>query len=324
MIDWSQLLLVGLFLLGVAMVYYLALRWIVVKIRRGQPKTFADRILHRLGPWTTVLALFGLACMAYGRFIEPYGLTVTTYRIETEKIPAGETVRIVQLADLHVREDGPRERALPALVTSLKPDIIVHTGDLFGKKACAESVLVRLMKAWDCPQYSCSGNLDYLGDYSQVMRESGVHDLNRAKAIVTVRTARICIDGFGVDSFWAMPSDLGKLPDETYNVVLFHRPSGFPLTWGSKADLMLSGHTHGGQIRLPFFGALVTMELTGKRWEYGLYEEEGKKLIVSRGIGCEPYTFELRFLCPPEVVVVDLVGVDSTPTQSAVNLPATS
>ncbi len=313
MITHAQWLSAWLFTLAWALTYYVALRWLLVKAFRVPPRTRAGRVLLRLGPWAAILGLAGIAAIAYACLFEPRRLTVTAYRIETHKIPAGEKVRLVQLADLHVREYGPREKALPALVASLKPDVIVHTGDFFGKNANAEPVLTRLLKAWESPQYACSGNLDFLGDYDRVMRETGVHSLDRSKAIVNIRNARICIVGFSAESVWAMPVDLKKLPEETYNIVLFHLPSGFSLIAGSQADLMLSGHTHGGQIRLPYWGALITMDPAGKRWEYGLYEEEGKKLIVSRGIGSEPYTPEIRFLCKPEVVVLDLVGVDAPP-----------
>ena len=101
---------------------------------------------------------------------------------------------------------------------------------------------------------------------------------------------------------------MAELPANTFNIVLYHHPSGFAQTWGTPTDLMLAGHTHGGQIRLPLYGALVTLDRFGKRWESGRFRENGVTLIVSRGLGCEPGTPEMRFCCRPEVVVVDLVG----------------
>jgi predicted MPP superfamily phosphohydrolase len=76
-----------------------------------------------------------------------------------------------------------------------------------------------------------------------------------------------------------------------------------------KVDLYLAGHTHGGQIRLPLFGAVFTASSYGKRYEQGLYEIGETTLYVSRGLGMEGQGApRARFLCPPEIVAVDLVG----------------
>lgn len=157
------------------------------------------------------------------------------------------------------------------------------------------------------------GNLDLLADFDQTMRSAGVRVLNGTHEVKTVGGARLCIAGLVSGAEWQMAKVLQKLPRETFNVVLYHHPQGFPETWNTPADLMLAGHTHGGQIRLPVYGALVTLDRYGKRWESGFFDEHGVKLIVSRGLGCEPHTPEVRFLCPPEVVVIDLIGSGPRP-----------
>ena len=303
---------VGLFAGAIALVYLLAIRWCVDRFRGKEPRSRFDLLFRSRGIGAVLLGLAaaGLACMAYGFIVEPYWLAVKTYNIETPKIPKDEQVRIVHLADLHVRGNGPRERRLPELVQSLRPDLILHTGDLFGSaESSIEPVVAGLARSWDVPQYACKGNLDGLDRFERTLRSAGVTVLNNSRAEETIRGARLRIAGFKSGAESQMPRALPQLfgPD-TFNIVLYHHPQGFPCTWNTPADLMLAGHTHGGQIRLPWYGALITLDRFGKRYESGFFEERGKRLIVSRGIGCEPYTPEVRFLCRPEVVVIDIIG----------------
>ena len=301
---------VGLFCCTIFLIYSLAFRWSIAQIRGRQPSGRLDKAF--LSGWVGAAllsaAVAGALCMVYGFFVEPKRLTVTYYSIETPKIAKGERVRIVHLADLHVRQNGPRERALPELVRSLNPDLILHTGDFFGPMTGLEPVIVRVLRSWNVPQYACEGNLDCLGDFYGVMKKAGVTVLADRIAQQNVRSARFSIAGFPSLGEDFIHRKLMELPRDTFNIVLYHHPQGFPETWGTPADLMLAGHTHGGQVRLPWYGALITFDEFGKRWEGGFYDENGVKLVVSRGIGCEPSVPEVRFLCPPEVDVIDLIG----------------
>jgi predicted MPP superfamily phosphohydrolase len=308
--DW-QFIRVGLFVGAIVITYWLAFRWVFDRWRGNTPRSRLDRIFqsNRTGGVLLGLAGLGIVCVAYGFLFEPRRVTVTTYKIETPKLPAGQRLRLVQIADLHVREDGPREKALPDIVRSLHPDIILHTGDFFGTRADVNSIVVKLLRSWDVPQYASAGNLDGLGDFEGCMRQAGVVVLNGAQAATcSVRGIRLSIRGFPSGTEEIMRRHLDRLPRDTFNIVLYHHPQGFPKTWDTPADLMLAGHTHGGQVRLPFYGALITLDRFDKRWESGFFEERGVRLVVSRGIGCEPAVPEMRFWCPPEVVVIDLIG----------------
>ena len=307
-LSYYELVRVGFFCGGTALVYFLAIRWCLFRWREKRPTTAFERAFDKGGPFVLGLAGVGSLCIAYGFLVAPNRLTVTHYSIETPKLPKGQRVRAVHLADLHVREKGPRERRLPELVRRLKPDLILHSGDFFGKGEGIEPVLVELLRSWDVPQYTCAGNLDGLGDYRGTMRAAGVTSLNNRSVSESVRGARLTITGFWPGTEDAMAQRLSGLPEDTYNIVLYHYPHGYPRTWGTPADLMLAGHTHGGQVRVPLYGALVTLDDYGKRWEAGHFDENGVTLIVSRGLGCEPNTPEVRFWCPPEVVVIELIG----------------
>ncbi len=91
------------------------------------------------------------------------------------------------------------------------------------------------------------------------------------------------------------------------SLLLYHSPEMMPLVQQHDVDLYLCGHTHGGQVRVPGYGALITSAVTGKRYEMGRYDENGTTLYVSRGIGLEGLSApRLRLFCPPEITLVEI------------------
>ncbi len=104
---------------------------------------------------------------------------------------------------------------------------------------------------------------------------------------------------------------LGAGPRDTITLLLYHTPDLAPEAAAAGIDLQLSGHTHGGQVRLPLFGALYAASLYGKRYEVGRLSEGGLTLYVTRGVGLEGKGApRVRFLCPPEIVLWELGGLD--------------
>ena len=308
--SFIELLRSGLFIGCLAATYLLSARWCISRLfHRTSVNARAGFLLSgQAGGVLLTLAVIGMACCVYGVFIEPRHLRVTEYRIETPKIRKGEKVRVVHLADLHVRGKGPRETQLPDLVRSLKPDLILHSGDFFARAGDTAAIVTELLRSWNAPQYACEGNMDYLADFQGVLRGAGVKVLDCELAEETVRGAKIRLFGCSAGTEWRLTEALNRLSPDAFTIVLCHAPHAFPRIWHTPADLMLSGHTHGGQICLPWYGAVITLDEFGKRYESGLIEENGAKLVVSRGIGCVAALPEMRFLCPPEVVVIDLIG----------------
>ena len=99
------------------------------------------------------------------------------------------------------------------------------------------------------------------------------------------------------------------VPPEKYTLLLYHSPDLMPEASRAGIDLYLCGHTHGGQIRLPLWGAVVTSSKYGKRYEMGCYQAGSTTLYVSRGIGLEGKGApRMRFLCPPEIELFELRG----------------
>jgi predicted MPP superfamily phosphohydrolase len=100
---------------------------------------------------------------------------------------------------------------------------------------------------------------------------------------------------------------------DAFTLLLYHTPDVLPAAADVGVDLYLAGHTHGGQLRLPFLGALVTASIYGKRYEMGAYRQGNTLLYVSRGVGMEGKGApRARFLCPPEIVLFTLAGDEQT------------
>jgi len=121
---------------------------------------------------------------------------------------------------------------------------------------------------------------------------------------------RICLAGVGIGHRFEIPLVAARLPRRGPGrgpvIFLYHYPDAIYGLAG-RADLYLCGHTHGGQVALPFYGALITLSKYGKRFEGGRYEVGGTTMYVTRGVGMEGYhTPPIRFLAPPEVVFIEL------------------
>jgi len=121
------------------------------------------------------------------------------------------------------------------------------------------------------------------------------------------------IIGFNVPYPADFQEVLQAVPADKYSVLLYHHSDLAESLQGLNVDLYLSGHTHGGQVRLPFYGALVTLSRFGKKYEAGMYAIGQTKLYVNRGIGLENSPApKVRFLCRPEITVFDIKPLGAT------------
>ena len=269
--------------------------------------------------------------LAYGSLVEPFRIQVSRLQLVVPQLAnPGGPLRIVQISDLHVERLTRRDRALPGLVAGLEPDLIVLTGDYLNTTynedpraiADLDELLARLdptrrrYAIWGSPE------VDRIHLLRPVLEAAGITLLeNRA---VEVRADRYHLWIMGVTCTHDRAADgeqlrrlLAEAPPGALTLLLYHTPDLMPQAAELGVDLYLAGHTHGGQWRLPGFGAIVTSSRYGKRYEGGHYQEGNTHLYVSRGLGLEGFgTPRTRFFCRPELVVVDLrgrAGADSTP-----------
>ena len=309
-----------LFICAVAAVYLFAACALVrVLLRRyGHmgPPTGAGRIFER---GSLLLAAAGLVCFAYGHYVEPYWPQVTRVRVESPKLKgAHRPVRVVHISDLHCDPEPRLEERLPDLIAAERPDLIVYTGDSLNSPE-GLPVLRKLLSrlAAVAPTYVVRGNWDTAyWRREELFEGTGVFELKEGAARVDVAGTSLWVAGAPFASL-AEPPDgevsgirntLKDVPSEAFTLFLYHTPDLIlEAAETGRVDLYCAGHTHGGQVALPVYGALVTLSKFGKRFESGLHREGQTWLYVTRGVGMEGGPApRVRFFARPEVTVIEL------------------
>jgi len=255
-------------------------------------------------------AIFGLACFAYGMFIEPYWIQVKNIKIKSGKL-SNSAFRLVHFSDLHCSGKPRIEKKLVNIVNETRPDIIVFTGDcLLLNTPEALPVFKKTLQSLNAgiAKVAVLGNvdiwylpgLDYFGG-------TGFEQLDGKTVEVKKDDGAIYISGLSCEHPDKLPGLLKNLPENHFNIFLYHKPDLIEDIDGFGVDLYLCGHTHGGQVRLPFFGALITLSKFGKKYEQGLYKVGETTLYINRGIGPEGGgTPRVRFLARPEITIFDI------------------
>ena len=288
------------------------------KLGRSRPRLPATPIVRVLA----VLSLFAIAPGIYGSLIEPFRLRLehAVIPVKDERVGSGE-LRIGVLAD--IQTDGIssfEHEALDALLAR-KPDIIVLPGDFF---QAPESAVERGMKHLQAffrrlhvpvGVYAVLGNADIdVRRVRQMFEGSKVRLLENEVVRVRVKGWELTIAGLDVDydsaAAAAAIAELENSPgEEDFRLLLCHYPDVIEgLSRSSRVDLVVSGHTHGGQVCLPGFGPLLTLSRVPRHVAAGGYHEiDGRRIYVSRGLGMErAQAPRIRVFCPPEVSVLDL------------------
>ena len=287
-----------------------------------------------------LLGAFGLSSYAFA--IEPgWRLRTTRYKVRPEGWPDGFSLRIGIISDIHASEPQmglARIADVVATTNALKPDIILLLGDYgIGQKIYARSVdpmrLSPVLARLDAPLgvFGILGNHDYWGgslrdwpytakkvdDYAQHYRdmlaaanvrllENDTLRLSHAgKPFWLIGTGSMIALPLGhrrFTSYARLDQQLPKLTDDAPAILMAHEPDLFPSV-PKRISLTLSGHTHGGQVRLFGFSPITPSDY-GNRFAYGHIVEEGRNLVVSGGLGTS--VMPVRFGVPPEVVLVEM------------------
>lgn len=268
---------------------------------------FTRRRLLTLGLGATGALLAG-----DGLFYEPFSFRVEEVSLDLPKIPPGRELRLVQLSDLHINRFGSYHREVAEAVNALQPEVILLTGDYLEEQRRLMEVreFLELLKA---PQgiFAVQGNWEYWArlegeNLRRKFAVSGVTLLINQRLDLDVRGVPLSILGLDFPS----PSDhLARLSDlaesERVNLLLSHVPAFEHQLLGERVDLVLSGHTHGGQVRLPLLPPLYLPRYSGDLvaglFQVGPFQTP---LYVNRGIGTS--VFPARFLCPPEITLLRL------------------
>ncbi|MCR4406433.1 MAG: metallophosphoesterase [Anaerolineae bacterium] len=259
----------------------------------------------------------------YACTIEPFHLTMTDLEVVTDKLsPDAPPLRILQLSDFHVERITKRDREVLALAERLSPDLIVLTGDYLNlsyvydetARREARAVLSQLHAPYGVYAVAGSPPVDppeamealFAGLDITVLRDEGLLLNVRGQ---TIRLLGVTCSWDPVIAAHRLDRALSTRPEPAFTLLLYHSPDIMPDAAAQGVDLVLAGHTHGGQVRLPLYGAVFTSSVYGKRYEMGRYQEGQTVMYVTRGLGMEGLSApRVRFLCPPEVGMVTIKG----------------
>lgn len=270
-----------------------------------------------IGSTLTLLGISG-GTYYYARNIEPGLLTIKQESIASTKIPSSfHNIKIVQFSDTHIGFHYTLDQfqELTEKINQLKPDIIVFTGDLVDAPDDYkwDNRIIYLLKSLQAPygKFWVFGNHDHGGYGTEivqsVMNEANFTLLKNSHQVIEIDHDRIILAG--IDDVILGQPDLQKAIENTnpelLTILLAHEPDFADKTVNFPVDVQLSGHSHGGQVRLPFIGHLYTPTYAEKYVDGKyMFETSGLHLFVSRGIGTTRLPY--RFLCVPEISLYTL------------------
>ena len=251
----------------------------------------------------------GLGALAYARRIEPGVVDVKPLRLALKRLdPAFDGFRIVHIGDIHWGRwmDGARLATIIALVNAQGPDLVAITGDFvseFGSyDSAALAAALRGLRSREAT-VAVLGNHDYWGP-------RGADPVRRllSNAVCTLRRGDAALHIAGVDDVVFQRARLDRvlaaLPADGAAILLAHEPDFADISAATgRFDLQLSGHSHGGQVRLPWLGAPI-LPKHGHRYPDGLYWVNGMLQHTTRGLGVA--NLPVRFNCRPEIAVITL------------------
>lgn len=281
----------------------------------SKPITRRSFLKRSLFAGTGLLAASGLLA-GYGFGIEPSWYEVSPVRLTFDRLPAAfHGKRIVQFSDVHIGEyyDLSHLRVVVDLINEQKPDILVFTGDLFDYKVTEDpEKTAEMLASLHAPlgKWAVLGNHDYYVNVKAIQNilRSG-HFSTLINSHSTIQLGGSAIQIAGVDDMTKgkpnVQAALQGANSDLFTLLLSHSANYADIAAKEPIDLQLSGHSHGGQIRLPLLGAVVTPP-NGNKYVMGHYVVEGSKLQIytNRGIGTS-YA-PVRFLCRPEITVITL------------------
>ena len=270
---------------------------------------------------TGLLILASIVVYAYAREIEPVLLTVKYENIYSNYInDKSDSIKIIQFSDAHISEffDVKNLKKAVDRINSQNPHIVVFTGDLIDKYNQYNDK-DNLNKIWEVlseikaplGKYAVYGNHDYGGGaervYKQIMEKSGFQVLLNKNA--KLEEYNINIIGMDDSIFGTLDKEaiVNALDENYYNIILSHEPDVAEYFLEYSADLFLTGHSHGGQINLPFINYTPPL---AKKYFRGMYEISNyrqTKIYVNVGLGTSQ--IPMRFMATPELTVITLKGL---------------
>ena len=247
-------------------------------------------------------------------------LVRTDYQVASRNLPqAFDGYRIVQISDLHNTRFGKGNARLLELISQAQPDMIAITGDLIDSRRTNVAAALEFAKAAAeiAPCYYVTGNHEIRDEDTKALlaglERAGVMVLSGQILRIEEENQWIYLAGIDDTSLVSKKPEsesdvaaqmLDPLQTSHYSILLSHRPEPFPVYGEYQFDLTLTGHTHGGQIRLPWLGGIFASGEFFPEYDAGLFQQGDTAMVVSRGLGNSLFPVRINNL--PEVVVVTL------------------
>lgn len=267
-------------------------------------------------------------------------LQISKYQLVYKDLPESfDGYRIIQISDLHGKTFGAKNSTLVKKIKSMEPDIIFVTGDMMSSTKQDGGAFLDFLELFDqlCPVYMCLGNHEqiamiingnddmnqYYNAFINTIKDKGVVLLDNEHTTLGDGGDKINLSGLTLALYQYsrrdkdyydenmfltqdyMLSTLGEAKDG-FNILLAHNPAYFDEyeAWG--ADLVLSGHVHGGIVQIPFKGGLLSPEhVFFPEYDAGLFELADSKMIINRGLGNS--VINLRLFNRPEITFIELI-----------------
>jgi len=273
--------------------------------------------------WALGFQIMGTLLVLYGFFIEPFQLDIHTEELTTNKLALEDSIKIVHLGDLHIERITRREQQILRELEKIKPDLILFSGDIlnlsFVHNPASQEAAREFLKSLHAPLgvFGVTGSppVDPPEVYYEMVKDTPLQWLNNKQMVITFGHSSVSINGIACshhpeeDLTVLQQYGLDKQTQNSLNILLYHSPDLAPLVQDCGFDLQLSGHTHGGQVCLPFYGAIFAASLYHKAFESGRYLLGKMTLYVTRGLGMEGgIAPRVRFLCRPELITWEISG----------------
>ena len=268
--------------------------------------------------WSYVgLHLLVIVTLFYAFWIEPFWIDVSYHQIQSAKIPPGTPpLKIVEISDVHMERWTRRDTATLDLITQIQPDLILLAGDYINTDYydyTAYSDLHRFLKGLHAKYgvFAVQGVVDNYNGTRLQLPDTEVHLLENQSQQLTINGLTFYLVGLSSTSqqtawdAYQLAQVGANIPSDALKFLLYQTPDLAPQAASAHYDFYFAGHTHGGQIDLPFYGAVFTHSEFGRKYAGGLYNiGNDSQMYVTRGLGFEGANLpRARFLARPEISV---------------------
>lgn len=255
------------------------------------------------------IIFFTLLLVLYGKYIEPYNLIIKEYKIENNNLPNSfNGLKIIHFSDVHYGRtvDQKYLKKIVDLINKQKPDLVFFTGDFIDRDTLLNDEEISKINfilsniESTIGNYAVTGNHDmkHINEYKKILENNFILLDNEEKLIYYNDSTPISLVGIS-DTLESTPNyNIFNNETNYFRITLVHEPDAYDNIKDNNINVMLSGHSHNGQIRMPFIGAIYTPTGSKKYYE-NYYKLNNTELFISNGIGTSE--LNIRFMSTPSI-----------------------